>query len=156
MSEAGWTVWSDGSCIGNPGPGGWAAIVLQDGEEIAVLSGPEDRSTNQRMEMRAAVEGLARVPPGSRVTLMTDSMFVINGMTKWVAGWKRKGWRKADGGPVANLELWQRLDRLASERRVTWTHVRGHAGVAMNERCDRLANAQARSACPPAQKGYLP
>lgn len=147
MNDLGFAVWSDGSCIGNPGPGGYAAIcIAPDGSEHAVVSGNAERSTNQRMEMIAAAEGIAQVPEGVPVTVRTDSKYVVDGMTSWLAGWKRRGWKKADGGPVANLDLWQRLEAVCSRRVVTWVHVRGHVGIEMNERCDRLANEQARSA----------
>jgi len=150
MSEAGiaYHVWSDGSCIGNPGPGGFAAIVLDasDGSEIATVRGRDLRTTNQRMEMLAAAEGLAQLPIGASAAVFTDSKFVVDGMTSWMEGWKRRGWKKADGSPVANLELWMRLDKEASCRRVTWKHVRGHIGIEMNELCDQMANEEARLA----------
>ena len=143
----GFQVWSDGSCIGNPGPGGYAAIAFDpDGNELAVVTGREKRSTNQRMEMLAAAEGLAQLPLSVEVTVCTDSKYVVDGMTSWIFGWKRRGWKKADGEPVKNLELWQRLDREVSGRRVKWRHVRGHVGIELNERCDKLANEQARIA----------
>jgi len=140
-------VWSDGSCLGNPGPGGYAAIVLDtSGSEISVVTGREKKSTNQRMEMTAAAEGLSRLPVNVPVSVFTDSKYVVDGMTSWIFGWKRRGWKKADGESVKNLELWQRLDRESSCRKVTWKHVRGHVGVELNERCDQLANEQARIA----------
>ncbi|WP_315922950.1 ribonuclease HI [Mesorhizobium sp. SP-1A] len=144
---AGFQVWSDGSCLGNPGAGGYAAIAFDpDGKELAVVTGREKRSTNQRMEMVAAAEGLAQLPLGVEVTVCTDSKYVVDGMTSWIFGWKRRGWKKADGEPVKNLELWQRLDREVSNRKVKWMHVRGHVGIELNERCDKLANEQARLA----------
>lgn len=140
-------VWSDGSCLGNPGPGGYAAIVFDaNGKEIAVVSGREKRSTNQRMEMIAAAEGLSQLPLAVAVTVNTDSKYVVDGMTSWIFGWKRRGWKKADGTPVKNLEIWQRLDREVSNRKVKWNHVRGHVGIELNERCDQLANEQAHIA----------
>lgn len=147
MNDGEYVVWSDGSCLGNPGPGGYAAIVLSpDGAEFATATGNEGHTTNQRMELTAAAEGLSRVPEGAHAEVRTDSKYVVDGMRGWVSGWKRRGWRKADGGPVANLGHWQRLDREAAGRKVRWTHVRGHAGVEMNERCDRLACKMAREA----------
>lgn len=140
-------VWSDGSCLGNPGPGGYAAIAFDaNGKEIAVISGREKRSTNQRMEMIAAAEGLSQLPLGISVTVNTDSKYVVDGMSSWIFGWKRRGWKKADGTPVKNLELWQRLDREVANRKVKWNHVRGHVGIELNERCDQLANEQAHIA----------
>lgn len=146
-SSSGFQVWSDGSCLGNPGPGGYAAIVLDhNGSEMSVVSGREKKTTNQRMEMTAAAEGLSLLPRGVCVTVFTDSKYLVDGMTSWLPGWKRRGWKKSDGGIVKNIELWQRLDREASGRTVTWNHVRGHVGIELNERCDQLANEQAHLA----------
>jgi ribonuclease HI len=133
-------VWSDGSCAPNPGPGGWAAIIERDGRREEI-SGAAPRGTNNIMEMTAALEGLRRAPPGAQVTVITDSEYVVKGMTQWLPGWKRKGWRTSTNGAVKNRELWEALDRLASERSVRWEWVAGHAGHPENERCDRLANA---------------
>lgn len=141
-------VWSDGSCLGNPGPGGYAAVVIDaaSGEEHATVVGSSARTTNQRMEITAAARGLSRTPAGSIVTVHTDSKYVVDGMTGWVRGWVRRGWRKADGSPVANQEEWKALLEAAEARQVEWVHVRGHVGIEMNEKADRLANAAAREA----------
>lgn len=150
MNDGEHLVWSDGSCLGNPGPGGYAAVVLSpDGSDLATAAGYAGSATNQRMEIMAAAEGLSRVPPGAAAEVRTDSKYVVDGMRSWISGWKRRAWRRADGAPVANVDLWQRLDEEASARKVRWTHVRGHAGVEMNERCDRLANEMARIARSP-------
>ncbi len=133
-------IWSDGSCSPNPGAGGWGTIVEAGGRREE-LSGASPSSTNNIMEMTAAIEGLRRAPPGATVQLVTDSRYLADGATRWLAGWKRKGWRKADGKPVLNRKLWETLDALLKERTVHWKWVRGHAGHPENERCDQLANA---------------
>jgi ribonuclease HI len=135
-------IWSDGSCAPNPGAGGWGAIVERAGEREE-LSGASPHSTNNIMEMTAAIEALRRTPPGAEVEVTTDSQYVKNGITRWIRTWKRNGWRKADGGAVLNQELWRELDRLTAERKVEWHWIRGHGGHPENERCDELAN-QAR------------
>ena len=147
-------IYTDGSCIGNPGPGGWAAIVVRAGR-VEEYGGAEAPTTNNRMEMRAAVEGLRRVRPGERVRVVTDSRYLLDGISRWIHGWKRRGWRKADGGEVLNRDLWEALDLLCSrsDRPVTWEHVRGHAGHAFNERCDEIANGFARGAPPDLRTG---
>jgi ribonuclease HI len=137
--EAGWKVWSDGACSGNPGPGGWGTIV-QGPEGREELSGGWRHTTNNRMEMMGAIVGLESVPRGERVVLVTDSRYVVDAIEKkWLPGWKRKGWRKADGGPVANVDLWQALEAAMAGKFVRLEWVRGHNGHAENERCDVLA-----------------
>jgi ribonuclease HI len=147
-------VYTDGACSGNPGPGGWAAVLVRDGayEEIG---GREEQTTNNRMEMRAAAEGLRRAAPGDRAHVVTDSKYLHDGICRWIHGWKRKGWRKADGGEVLNRDLWEDLDALVRRPgvTVTWEHVRGHAGHALNERCDAIATAFARGQAPELRKG---
>gem|GEM_PF-174599 len=139
LPGAEYQVWCDGSCAPNPGPGGWAAI-LQFENRRQELSGSSPQSTNNIMELTAAIEALRKTPPGARVTVTTDSRYVKDGITTWISGWKRKGWRKSDGDPVLNLPLWKALDALISERTVRFTWVRGHSGHPENERCDALAN----------------
>lgn len=141
----GYEVWADGSCAPNPGPGGWAAIVEHHGQREE-LSGAAPKSTNNIMELTAAIEGLRRTPPGATVRLTTDSQYVKNGITKWIHGWKRKNWRKADGQPVLNQALWQSLDEVCAVRDVSWFWVRGHNGHPENERCDELANEARKAA----------
>ena len=131
--------WCDGSCSPNPGPGGWG-VVIRAGESSQEFQGAAARATNNTMELTAACEALERIPEGARVTLTTDSLYVKNGMTQWIDGWKRKGWITAGKTPVKNRELWERLDALNQVRRVRWQWVRAHAGHPENERCDRLAN----------------
>ena len=132
-------LFTDGACRGNPGPGGWAAILRSGGEEQE-LAGFDPSTTNNRMELAAAIEGLAVTPSGSRVEVVTDSRYVHDGITRWVQGWRRRGWRKADRKPVLNRELWERLLAETERRKVSWTWVEGHSGHHENERCDRLAN----------------
>jgi ribonuclease HI len=147
-------VWTDGACSGNPGPGGWAAIVIpHDGGEPVELSGGEAATTNNRMEYTAALEGLRSLPAGSRVCVVTDSQLMLNSMTTWIAGWKRKGWKTAGGQPVKNQDLVKALDaELARHAGVRWHWVKGHetgaehAHKALNDRADRLAVAAAQAA----------
>ncbi len=139
------TIYTDGACLGNPGPGGWAAIIMQDGSSRE-LSGYEPQTTNNRMELRAAVEALDAIPDGTEVDLHTDSQYLRNGMSEWLARWKRNGWRTADRKPVKNVDLWQALDALAQRHLVRWHWVRGHCGHPENERCDALANEAIRRA----------
>ncbi|KAA5595933.1 ribonuclease HI [Blastochloris sulfoviridis] len=133
-------VWTDGACSGNPGPGGWAAILACDGVEKE-LSGGEAFTTNNRMEMLAAISALETLKRPCVVDLHTDSQYLRQGITEWIAGWKRKGWRTASGSPVKNVDLWQRLDAARSVHTVRWHWVRGHAGHPENERADELARA---------------
>ncbi len=130
---------TDGSCRGNPGPGGWAAVV-RSGNRRVELAGGERRTTNNRMELTAAIEALRQIgPTPARVTITTDSEYLRNGITRWVAGWRRKGWRTATGEPVKNRELWEELIRLTAPHSVHWAWTRGHIGHPDNERCDELA-----------------
>ena len=142
---ADYTISTDGSCLRNPGgPGGWA-IVAKDMAtgQVTERSAGEPSTTNNRMELTAAIEALRYAPEGTRVALYTDSQYLKNGITKWVAGWKRRGWKKADGQPVLNQELWMELDRLYGARTVDFHWVKGHAGNPLNERCDTLAKGAA-------------
>ena len=147
-------VWTDGACSGNPGPGGWAAIVVPpDGGDPLELYGGERATTNNRMELTAALEGLRSLPAGSRACVVTDSQLMLNSMTRWLAGWKRKGWKTAAGQPVKNQDLLRALDaEVARLGAVRWHWVRGHetgaahAHKALNDRADRLAVAAAAAA----------
>jgi ribonuclease HI len=133
------TVFSDGACKGNPGPGGWGTIVERDGT-YSEYGGAESPTTNNRMEMTAAIEGIKRANPGEHIRVVTDSRYLIDGATKWIWGWKKKGWKKSDGGEVLNLDLWQEIDRRQASVKGTWEHVAGHSGHPENERCDTIAS----------------
>lgn len=132
-------IWSDGACKGNPGPGGWASIVQKDGESQEIY-GSVRKTTNNIMELTAALQGIRLTPTGSQIVLTTDSKYLINGITEWIKNWKKKGWRKKDGSPVLNQELWQKLDAESQTRRIEWMWIKGHSGHPQNERCDQLAN----------------
>ena len=133
-------VYSDGACSGNPGPGGWGAVLIS-GDHRKELQGGELLTTNNRMELLAAISALEALKRKSTVELWTDSAYVKDGITKWVHGWKKNGWRTADKKPVKNVELWQRLDDLRLKHEVNWHWLKGHAGHAENERADELARA---------------
>jgi ribonuclease HI len=133
-------IWTDGACSGNPGPGGWGAILVYGGVEKE-LSGAEAMTTNNRMELAAAIEALEALTRPMQIRLHTDSQYVRNGVTQWLSNWKRNGWRTADRKPVANIDLWKRLDEAQARHKVEWRWVRGHAGDPMNERADALARA---------------
>ena len=134
------TIHTDGACSGNPGPGGWAAI-LTFGDHEKELNGGEAYTTNNRMELMAAIAALEALKRPCVVELHTDSQYVKNGITGWIKNWKRNGWRTADKSPVKNVDLWQRLDAALAQHTVHWHWVKGHAGHAMNERADELARA---------------
>lgn len=133
-------IFTDGACSGNPGPGGWGAI-LRMGEHEKTFSGSEAQTTNNRMEMMAVIAALEALKHPCHVTITTDSQYVMKGMTEWLPGWKQKNWRTAAKKPVKNVELWQRLDAAQSRHRIEWQWVRGHSGHPDNERADQLAVA---------------
>ena len=149
------TIFTDGASKGNPGPGGWAAVLvidndqkkdgaasgsaLKSGLEIIELGGCEDMTTNNKMELRAAVEGVSHTAEDSDILVYTDSSYLINGITKWVAGWKRNGWMTKAKESVLNRDLWEKLDSLAQTRSIKWKYVGGHVGIVGNERCDHIA-----------------
>ena len=132
-------IYTDGACSGNPGPGGWGVYMVMEGMESSRCGG-EQNTTNNRMEMMAAIEALRALPDGTALTLYTDSKYLKDGLTKWIHGWKRNGWRTASKKPVKNQDLWEQLDQLAANRSITWQWVKGHAGVPGNEMADQLAN----------------
>ena len=136
---------TDGACKGNPGPGGWG-VVIRSGTTEKELSGGEPLTTNNRMEMTAAIRGLEALKRPCRVVLSTDSRYVMDGLTKWLAGWQRNGWRTASKQPVKNADLWQELIAAAAPHRIRWEWVKGHAGHPENERADRLASDAALQA----------
>ena len=136
---------TDGACKGNPGPGGWGALI-RAGDREKELSGGEAVTTNNRMELTAAIQALNALTRPCRVKLSTDSRYVMDGLTKWIHGWRKNGWRTADKKPVKNAELWQALIEAAAPHRVEWVWVKGHAGHPDNERVDKLASAAAKAA----------
>ncbi|QEL23274.1 ribonuclease HI [Bosea sp. F3-2] len=133
-------VWTDGACSGNPGPGGWGAILTYNGVEKE-LSGGEAQTTNNRMELMAAISALEALKRPCTVALHTDSQYLRQGITGWIHGWKKNGWKTADRKPVKNAELWQRLETALGRHKIEWKWVKGHAGDEMNERADALARA---------------
>jgi ribonuclease HI len=147
------TAFTDGACSGNPGPGGWGVILVAREGDVVLrereLSGGEADTTNNRMELMAAIAALEALTRASALTVVTDSAYVKDGVTTWIHNWKRRGWRTAGGQPVKNLDLWQRLDAAAARHRVDWQWVKGHAGHPENERADALA----RAALAPYRKG---
>lgn len=136
--------YTDGACSGNPGPGGWGALLIaREGDTVLKereLNGGEAHTTNNRMELLAAINALETLSNPSKLTVVTDSSYVKDGITKWIYGWKAKGWKKK-GGEIKNLDLWQRLDEARTRHDVTWEWVKGHAGHPENERADELARA---------------
>ncbi len=157
MAEMPTVVFADGAAKGNPGPGGWGAVVVTPDGQVTELGGGERHTTNNRMELTAAIEALRHVGPTTHeVALYTDSTYVIRGIREWIHAWRRRGWRTADGGDVVNRDLWEAL--AAAERRVgrvTWHYVRGHAGVPGNERVDEIANTFAAGRRPALYRGPL-
>lgn len=133
-------MYTDGACSGNPGPGGWG-VLLQHGRHRRELSGGESDTTNNRMELQAVIEGMRALKHPCRVTIFTDSTYVMKGITEWLAGWKARGWRTASKQPVKNVDLWQQLEEALDGHDVRWQWVKGHAGDPGNERADALARA---------------
>ena len=137
--------YTDGACSGNPGPGGWGVLMIaRDGERVLKereLKGGEQETTNNRMELLAAIEALNALERPSAITVVTDSAYVKNGVTGWIHGWKRNGWKTSNKKPVKNVDLWQALDEAQSRHSVTWEWIKGHAGHEENERADELARA---------------
>jgi len=137
-------IWTDGACLGNPGPGGWGVLLRWNGHE-KTLSGGEDLTTNNRMELMAAIRALEALKRPSRVDLTTDSQYVRKGMLEWMANWKRNGWRTASKKPVKNDDLWKRLDAAVARHDVHWHWVKGHSGHPENEIADELASSAAKA-----------
>jgi ribonuclease HI len=133
-------IYTDGACRGNPGPGGWAAVLSAGGREKEI-SGAQQLTTNNRMELQAVIEALSALKRPAQVRLYTDSQYVRRGILEWLPQWKARGWKTADRKPVKNQDLWQQLETAAAPHRIEWHWVPGHAGVPGNERCDALANA---------------
>jgi ribonuclease HI len=135
-------IYTDGACLGNPGPGGWGAILVWQGQEKELAGGAAD-TTNNRMELMATIRALEAVSRQVPIILVSDSVYVRDGITKWIHGWRKNGWKNANKKPVANQDLWQELDTLSQPFDITWEWVKGHSGHPMNERCDQLARAEA-------------
>ncbi|MBB5019655.1 ribonuclease HI [Chitinivorax tropicus] len=132
-------IYTDGACKGNPGPGGWGALLIYGGHQRELFGGEAD-TTNNRMELRAVIEALKVLKRPCQVRVYTDSQYVQKGISEWIHGWKRKGWRNSQNEPVKNADLWQQLDLAQSQHQMEWRWVKGHAGHEMNERADQLAN----------------
>ena len=132
-------IYTDGACRGNPGPGGWGALLIYDGTEKEFYGGERD-TTNNRMELMAAIQGLEALNRPCQVKLTTDSEYVKKGITEWLENWKKRGWKTANKKPVKNADLWQRLEKAASSHEVSWHCVKGHSGHTENDRVDALAN----------------
>ncbi|HEY6924000.1 MAG TPA: ribonuclease HI [Steroidobacteraceae bacterium] len=132
-------IYTDGACRGNPGPGGWGAL-LTAGEHVKELSGADPLTTNNRMELTAVIRALEALKRPSQLRIFTDSEYVRRGITEWVRNWKARGWKTADRKPVKNQDLWERLDTLAAGHQIEWRWIKGHSGIPGNERVDRLAN----------------
>jgi ribonuclease HI len=145
MAKPSIDIWTDGACSGNPGPGGWGALLVA-GENRKELHGGEPDTTNNRMELMAAIEALNALKKPSAVTLHTDSTYVKDGLTKWVHGWKRNGWKTASKKPVKNKDLWQALEAACERHEIKWVWVKGHAGDEGNEKADELARLGAEEA----------
>ena len=137
-------IFTDGACSGNPGPGGWG-VLINGPDGARDLSGGAPSTTNNQMELMAAIEALRAVPDGAEIRLVTDSVYVKEGITSWIKNWKRRGWKTAAGKPVKNIELWKALDAACTRHTVEWVWVKGHAGHPENERADQLASAAAET-----------
>ena len=135
-------LYTDGACLGNPGPGGWGVVLCWDGQ-TRELSGGTAETTNNQMELTAVIKGLEALKRPVPLHIVTDSKYVMQGVTQWMKGWKRNGWQTANKKPVANRALWEQLDNLLTDHSVSWEWVKGHSGHAQNERCDELASEQA-------------
>ena len=137
-------LYTDGACLGNPGPGGYAALILSaDSEKLKAVSGAEKDSTNNRMELRAVIEALKIIPKNSKIEIYSDSSYVLNGLSNWIKGWKKNGWKTAAKNPVANQDLWQELDQLSSNFELSYQKVKGHSGDQYNEEVDVIAKKEA-------------
>lgn len=137
-------VFTDGGCSGNPGPGGWAFVLINNGNVISTSSGGEADTTNNKMELEAVINAIStcKIIGAEEIIINTDSQYVKNGITTWIFNWKKNGWRTASKDPVKNQELWQELDSLVSEQNITWNWVKGHAGIEYNELCDSMVKKE--------------
>ena len=135
-------IYTDGSCIGNPGNGGWAAIIINDGK-MTTIKGSKKNTTNNQMELFAPIKALKKIPKGSKVQIFTDSKYVKSGITEWIHNWKKNGWKTADKQPVKNKELWEELDLLANEFEISWNWVKAHSTDKLNNEVDLIAKEAA-------------
>ena len=147
-------IYTDGACTGNPGPGGWAAVILSEKGQEEIFGG-EKLTTNNRMELLAPIEALNSLNEPCNVELTTDSQYVKNGINQWIHNWRKNGWRTADKKPVKNADLWKRLDEAVKKHQVNWHWVKGHSGHPENERCDELARSAAEAKPTKADKGFV-
>ena len=148
-------IYTDGACSGNPGPGGWGAVIFDKDNNQKNISGGERNTTNNRMELLAAIMALKKIKNNSDVIMFTDSIYVKNGITEWMVKWKKNGWKNANKKPVKNKDLWIRLDSLCEKNNVSWKWVKGHAGNTLNERCDALVHEAIDAGKLIADSGYL-
>lgn len=146
--ENAFIIYSDGACSGNPGRGGWASILITPDKMIQELSGAHPSTTNNRMEMTAALEALLKIPSGSKVIVLTDSSYLIRGITQWVFGWMKRGWKNAEGNEVLNKEIWEKLVFATKGKKIEWRYIPGHKGFAGNERVDKIAVARSLGESP--------
>ncbi|MES2314670.1 MAG: ribonuclease HI [Patescibacteria group bacterium] len=153
-TETNITIFTDGSSRGNPGPGGWGSVVVA-GDHVTELGGGDKHTTNNRMELTACIEGISHTPKGSHILLNTDSSYVINGITKWIHGWKKNNWITKAKEDVLNKDLWMKLDACVADKKVEWKYVGGHIGILGNERCDHIATACADGRTISLYKGAL-
>ncbi|MCF6288871.1 MAG: ribonuclease HI [Proteobacteria bacterium] len=142
MAKSQVQIFTDGSCLNNPGPGGWAALMRYKKQE-KMFSGSKLDTTNNQMELQAVISGLTALTKSCEVELYTDSRYVIDGFTQWLAGWKAKGWKRAKNKPLSNKELWQKLDKIGHKHSIQWHWIKGHSGHPENERVDQLARSKA-------------
>ena len=138
-------IYTDGSCIGNPGKGGWAAIVINDGKKTQIIKGSKKNTTNNKMELLAPIKALKKIPKGSKVQIITDSKYVKSGITEWIHNWKKKGWKTANKQKVKNIELWTELDLLSNEFEIKWSWVKAHSTDKLNNEVDLIAREAANS-----------
>lgn len=141
-STAFYQVWTDGACSKNPGIGGWAALIRMQGGKEFSISGGKQKTTNNIMELTAAIEALKKIPMKVKVQIFTDSQYLKRGMTQWLSEWKKKSWKKSNGKSILNLALWQELDQQNNQKKISWHWVKGHSSVTENETCDQLAKAE--------------
>jgi len=140
-----YTIYTDGACSGNPGPGGWGAVIIDEKNKQINISGKENLTTNNRMELTAPIRALSKIKKDSKITIFTDSTYLKNGITLWIKNWEKNGWKSANKKPVKNKDLWLELNKITKQRDITWKWVKAHAGNIHNEQADALAKDAAKS-----------